>query len=223
MFESTGLAPASNDLPASHHDGSVAWRCIGLPTHVHIMEGAPVNVLIQGRNMTVSDDLRQIAEDRIERSERIFDGRANVDVEFTEKFNPSRSDGRFKVEITSNVAGHFVRGEADALDARSALDSAADRYERQLRRLKERMIQRTRTRDHKAVDVVIEPTEEQPDPGRAVVRTKQFAMRPMATDEAILQMEMLGHDFFFFFNAESGKYSVVYSRRDGDIGLIEPE
>jgi putative sigma-54 modulation protein len=48
-------------------------------------------------------------------------------------------------------------------------------------------------------------------------------MRPMATDEAILQMEMLGHDFFFFFNADSGKYSVVYSRRDGDMGLIEPE
>lgn len=181
-----------------------------------------MNVLIQGRNMAVTDDLRQLTEDRVQRAERIFNGDANVDVEFTEKFNPSRSDGRFKVEITSNVAGHFVRGEADAFDARSALDSAADKYERQLRRLKERLIQRNRTREHKMIDQTPEDEEERAEGPAAVVRTKQFALRPMSTDEAVLQMEMLGHDFFFFLNAESGKHSVIYFRRDGALGLIEP-
>jgi putative sigma-54 modulation protein len=181
-----------------------------------------VNVLIQGRNMTVTDDLRRFAEDRIERSGRIHNGGANVDVEFTEKFNPSRTDGRFKVEITSNVSGHFVRGEADALDARSALDSAADKYERQLRRLKERLIQRNRTREPRPAEPVTEPGDGSVDEIAVVVRSKQFAMRPMTVDEAVLQMEMLGHDFFFFLNADNGKYCVIYFRRDGDLGLIEP-
>lgn len=192
------------------------------PSEPHrLREGALVNVLIQGRNMAVTDELRQLTEDRVQRTERIFNGGANVDVEFTEKFNPSRSDGRFKVEITSNVAGHFVRGEADAFDARSALDSAADKYERQLRRLKERLIQRNRTRDHKLIGQTLEDEEEAEGPA-AVVRTKQFSLRPMSTDEAVLQMEMLGHDFFFFLNAETGKHSVIYFRRDGALGLIEP-
>ena len=180
-----------------------------------------MNVLIQGRNMTVSDDLRQLVEDRVGRSGRIFDGGANVDVEFIEKSNPSRTDGRFKVEITSNVSGHFVRGESNGLDARSALDSAADKYERQLRRLKERLIQRNRHRAPKIPEEVA-GAEEEAVVEPAVVRTKQFAMRPMATEEAVLQMEMLGHAFFFFLNAESGSYSVIYHRRDGAIGLIEP-
>jgi putative sigma-54 modulation protein len=187
-----------------------------------LREGAQVNVLIQGRNMTVSDDLRRLAEDRVEHSERIFDGGANVDVVFTEKSNPSRTDGRFKVEITSNVSGHFVRGEASALDARSALDSAADKYERQLRRLKERLIQRNRQRAPRIAEDVVAADDEAFEPAAAVVRTKQFAMRPMATEEAVLQMEMLGHAFFFFLNAENGRYSVIYHRRDGAIGLIEP-
>lgn len=208
------------------HDESERTVAVGfvVSSELHrLREGALVNVLIQGRNMAVSDDLRRLTEDRVQRAERIFNGGANVDVEFTEKFNPSRSDGRFKVEITSNVAGHFVRGEADAFDARSALDSAADKYERQLRRLKERLIQRNRTRDHKMIDQMPDEEEEEEAEGpAAVVRTKQFALRPMSIDEAVLQMEMLGHDFFFFLNAESGKHSVIYFRRDGALGLIEP-
>ena len=111
-----------------------------------------------------------------------------------------------------------------APDAFSAIDLAADKFERQLRRLKERLIQRSRKRDHKLLNGGSFASDEDEEDGPAsVVRTKRFAMRPMTAEEAGLQMEMLGHDFFFFLDAESGKYCVLYHRADGDLGLIEPE
>lgn len=173
--------------------------------------------------MELEDDLRELASDRIEHAGRIFDDVTTADVEFSEFANPRRSDGRYRVEITSGVAGHVVRVESDAFDARAALDTAADKYERQLRRLKERLIQRSRGPKDKALNDQIEPVDEEADRTASVVRKKTFEMRPMSVEEAALQMEMLGHDFFFFLDADTGTHSVLYHRRDGDLGLIEPK
>ena len=150
----------------------------------------------------------------------VIDDGSFVDVEFSERQNP-RIDDKYSVEITTNVAGHIVRIEADAPDQKSALDTAADKYERQLRRLKERLIQRSRPQNGRLLD---EPPADVDDaePAKPVVRTKTFDMRPMSVEEAVLQMEMLGHDFFFFLDADSGKHCVLYHRKDGDLGLIEP-
>ena len=180
-----------------------------------------MTVRVHGRNMQVSEDIRAIAEDRVEHAGRIFDDGSFVDVEFSERQNP-RIDDKYSVEITTNVAGHIVRIEADAPDQKSALDTAADKYERQLRRLKERLIQRNRVAT-KALNQPAGPSDEEGDRGAGIVRTKRFAMKPMTAEEAALQMEMLGHDFFFFLNAESDEHCVVYHRRDGNVGLIEPE
>jgi putative sigma-54 modulation protein len=171
--------------------------------------------------MQVAEDIRDFTQERVQHAARIFDDGADVDVEFSERMNP-RIDDRFGVEITTTVAGHIVRIEADAPDEKSALDIAADKYERQLRRLKERLIQRNRSRN-KGLNHPDGPPDVDSDRGAGIVRTKRFAMKPMTAEEAVLQMEMLGHDFFFFLNADSDTHCVVYHRRDGDVGLIEPE
>lgn len=180
-----------------------------------------MTVRVHGRNMQVPEDIRTFAEDRVRHAGRIFDDGADIDVEFSEHANP-RIDDKYGVEITTSVAGHIVRIEAGAPDERSALDIAADKYERQLRKLKERLIQRNRGRN-KDLNHPQPPPDVDSDRGAGIVRTKRFAMKPMTAEEAVLQMEMLGHDFFFFLNAETGDHSVVYHRRDGDVGLIEPE
>jgi len=174
--------------------------------------------------MRVNDEVTDVALDKIGHASRIFDDGSVADVEFSELRNPRSAGERFKIEITSHIAGHAVRVESMAPDAISAVDLAADKFERQLRRLKERLIQRSRKRDHKLLNGESYPSEEDQDDGPpSVVRTKRFAMRPMTAEEAGLQMEMIGHDFFFFLDAESGKYCVLYHRDDGNLGLIEPE
>lgn len=172
--------------------------------------------------MQVVPEIREIAEDKVQHAGRIFDDGGAVDVEFTASQNP-RIDDKYTVEITSNVAGHIVRIEAGGPDERSAIDTAADKYERQLRRLKERLIQRNRVSTNKALNHPNGRSDDQGDRGAGIVRTKRFAMKPMTAEEAALQMEMLGHEFFFFLDAESDQHCVVYNRRDGNVGLIEPE
>ncbi|MCP3995054.1 MAG: ribosome-associated translation inhibitor RaiA [bacterium] len=183
-----------------------------------------MDVRVHGKNMRVEDDVTDVAMGKIGRAGRIFDDGSTADVEFSEMRNPRSAGERFKVEITSHTAGHTVRVESMAPDELSAIDAAASKFERQLRRLKERLIQRSRKREHKVLNEVVEESDEDGEEGPLpIVRTKRFAMRPMTPEEAGLQMEMLGHDFFFFLDAESGKYCVLYHRDDGDLGLIEPE
>ncbi len=181
-----------------------------------------MTVRIHGRNMSVSESIKEIAEGQVRHAARIFDDGGSVDVEFTEKKNPRLADERYRVEITSHAAGHIVRVEAEAPEARSALDRATDKYERQLRRLKERLIQRNRV-GNKGLNQSNGRSDEEEDRGAGIVRTKRFAMKPMTAEEAALQMEMLGHEFFFFLDADSNQHCVVYNRRDGNVGLIEPE
>ncbi len=183
-----------------------------------------MDVRVHGKNMRVEDDVTEVAIDKIGHASRIFDDGSVADVEFAELRNPRSAGERFKVEITTHTAGHTVRVEAMAPESLAAVDLAADKFERQLRRLKERLIQRSRTRDHKTLNEGALASDEDEDDGpSSIVRTKRFAMRPMTAEEAGLQMEMLGHDFFFFLDAESGKYCVLYHRDDGNLGLIEPE
>jgi putative sigma-54 modulation protein len=171
--------------------------------------------------MQVDDSTRRLADEKVRHAGRILDGGGTADVEFAERTNPRRSDGRFCVEITSHTKGHTVRVEADAADDRAALDLAVDKFERQLRRLKERLIQRNRPTAER-IDNGDSAMTESAKPEFDIVRTKRFEMRPMSVEEAVLQMEMLGHDFFFFLDADSGKHCVLYHRKDGALGLIEP-
>jgi putative sigma-54 modulation protein len=173
--------------------------------------------------MELSDDLRESAVDKVSHAGRIFDDGQYADVEFIRAPNPRAADGRYQVEITTLAAGHTVRVEATAQDDRAALDLAQDKFERQLRKLKERLIQRSRQPKNKHLNSVPEPSDEHSQDMPQIVRIKRFDMRPMTPEEAALQMEMIGHDFFFFLNAESGDNCVLYHRLDGQLGLIEPQ
>ena len=181
-----------------------------------------MEIRVHGKNTRVSEELRELATERVAHAVRILDGGVAADVELIENQNPRVAD-RFKVEITSRTRGHTVRVEGHAGDGRTALDRAVDKFERQLRKLKERLVQRSRQVQNKHLNEALSYTEEEGDQGRQIVRNKRFAMRPMTPEEAALEMEMLGHDFFFFLDAETGKHSVLYHRKDGSLGLIEPE
>lgn len=175
-----------------------------------------MDVRLHTRNTTIDDDFRSVVEDKVGHAGRVFDHHTLVDVELSEQHNPRRAPERFRIELSSSIAGRFVRIASDASTPEAALDDAVERFTRQLRRMKE-----------KTIDSRRQPTpvpegdahrSDEPD----VVRTKQFVMKPMTVEEASLQMDLVGHEFFFFLNASTDKQSVLYRRRDGRLGLIEP-
>ena len=173
--------------------------------------------------MTLSDSVRDLAERKVEHATRLFDDAERVDVEFSEEHNPRMSDGRYRVEVTSMVAGQVVRVEASGGDERSALDLAVDKYESRLRRLKERIIGKHRRPGEKRLNGGSVGDEEPEDHTLQIDRVKRFAVKPMTPEEAALQMELLGHSFYLFLNADTEQYGVLYRRRGGTLGLIEPQ
>lgn len=180
-----------------------------------------MEVRVRGRNTNVDERLREMAESKVAHAGRFFDGLLDADVEFTEAQNPRVAEGRFKAEITSRAAGQIMRVESSAETAEAALDLAIDKMEKRLRRLKERLIERSR-KGRRDVEAGFAALDDSDEGGPEIVRVKQFVMKPMTPEEAALQMDLLGHSFFFFQNAESDMPSVLYRRRDGALGLIEP-
>jgi putative sigma-54 modulation protein len=167
------------------------------------------------RNTEIDDRFRSMVEEKVGHAGRVFDHDTRVDVEVSEEHNPRRAPERFRIELTSSIGGRFLRVASDAATPDAALDDAVERFTRQLRRMKERTIDGRRRTASADLGTDSADTEE-------IVRTKQFIMKPMSLDEATLQMELLGHGFFFFHNAATDKQSVLYRRRDGRLGLIEP-
>jgi putative sigma-54 modulation protein len=177
-----------------------------------------MEVRVHARNTTLDEAFRSLVSEKLAHAARVFEHQVGeIDVEVTEEHNPRIAAERFRLELTTSAAGHVVRVVAAAGTPESAVDIAEDRFNQQLRRLKERLVGRGRRPQPKETEI-----EEQPDPSEEIVRIKQFVMKPMTVEEASLQMEMLGHDFYFFLNAANGRQCVLYRRRDGRLGLIEP-
>ena len=183
-----------------------------------------MEVRVHGTHFDLTEELKALAEGKVAHAARMFDDARFADVEFCEESNPRIAE-RFRVEITAIAAGQTVRVESAEFDERAALDIAVDKFERQLRRLKERLIQRSRKHSDKGLNTASLGVEE--DLGVAddirIDRVKRFAVKPMTPQEAALQMDLLGHGFFLFLNGQTDRYSVLYRRRDGSLGLIEPE
>ena len=182
-----------------------------------------MEIQVHGKKTQVSDDIHQLVVSKLQSAVRFWDGKVGItDVELSEEANPRLSGDRFRVEITAPVAGHVVRVHATSRDQHAAVDAAVDKFERRLRRLKERVIDRSRTGNKRLNQSPPEAEEsEELPPSASIVRTKQFTMKPMSPEEAALQLEMLGHSFFFFYNAETDGHAVLYRRNDGQLGLIE--
>jgi len=192
-------------------------RFVGTPT---IDRRLVLDVKLHGKNFQFNERLAEAARAKVSKAARFFSSISSADVEIVKEMNRRVADP-FRVEITSRVAGSTVRVEAAGPTAEAALDIATEKFGIQLRRLKERLIDRSRKGGEKHLNTASRDVEEEAsDP--QIVRVKQFVMKPMTPEEAALQMDMLGHGFFFFQNAESDMSSVLYRRRDGSYGLIEP-
>ena len=183
-----------------------------------------MEIRVHANHMSLTDDLRRMAVEKVSHAVRVFDGVGFIDVEFTEEHNPRIAAERFRLEITSSAAGQVVRVEAAEAEPRTVLDAAVDKFERQLRRLKKRLIARGRRSDKRLNETAGgAETKQQEETAVVIDRVKRFAVKPMTVEEAALQMELLEHSFYLFLNAETDQYGVLYRRRGGTLGLIEPE
>ena len=177
-------------------------------------------------HLDVTPALREYVEKKLNRLERYCEGAARKDVTVT----MSVTRGVHGVEVTMPLSHLLLRAEERSEDMYASIDLVIDKLEKQLAKYKHRMGQKidhhmkaegekakAAARMEKMEAVPREPAEEEP----AVVRVKEFEMKPMHVDEAIMQMDLLGHDFFVFANAETDETNVVYRRRDGQYGLIQ--
>lgn len=182
-----------------------------------------MDVTIRGRNVEVTDRLRAATEEKIGRLSRHHDGWEHAEVNFIEERNP-RISAREVCEATLRGHGRIIRAKAASSDPLGSLDRVVDKLEHQIEKLKSRLISRTHPKRHQVDSGLTEddPAEQRVEGGPPrIVKTKQFDIKPMTPEEAALQMDVLGHDFYFFTNADTGVAAVVYRRNDGDVGLID--
>ena len=178
---------------------------------------------ITGKKLEVSEELRAYAEKKVGKIERLFrSGDSEAFITF------SRERGRYTAEVTLKNNGMFYRVSETTGDMFASIDSACASIERQIRKNKTRLEKRLRQGAfERALDVEDFPTfaPDEPEEGEyRIVRSKTFPIKPMTRDEAILQMNLLGHSFFAFRDEDAnGAFALVYRRYDGDYGLIEDE
>jgi putative sigma-54 modulation protein len=188
-----------------------------------------VDVVVFGKHVEVDPALRAITLEKLERIGKYAHDVRRIDVDYG--LHQTRSAGdSCTCEILVHLTHHLVKGTASAVEHAMALDLALDKVDHQMRRLHERRVRRgnRRPRDTRSPGSTngsepseLEGLEEHDDTGPEIVKSKQFAVKPMHPEEAALQMELLGHDFFLFRNTESDNAAVLYRRRDGALGLIE--
>jgi putative sigma-54 modulation protein len=176
---------------------------------------------VKGRNIEVSDSIRSYAEEKLGKLERQLED-PRIELELALERNPSIAENNV-AEATIWTNGTVIRAREASPDMRASIDQLVDKLERQVTRYKRQRRDRRR-KAARSNDSALEATPVVPDePGPMIVKTKQFAVTPMTPEEAVLQLELIGHDFFVFRNADTGEVNVVYRRRDGDFGLIEPQ
>jgi putative sigma-54 modulation protein len=174
---------------------------------------------VKGKNLDVSDSIRSYAEDKLRKLERQLADPTQIELELSVERNPSISANHV-AEATIWTKGPTLRAREASADMRASIDQLVDKLERQVQRYRQKRRRRTGRDNGTKLDVGL-PVSDESEP--VIVKTKQFAVKPMAPEEAVLQLELVGHDFFVFENAETGEVNVVYRRRDGDYGLIEPQ
>jgi putative sigma-54 modulation protein len=189
-----------------------------------------MDMTIRSRNVEVSESLRAAARDKVTRLARHLDGWDEAEINFFEERNPRIADKEV-CEVTLRGHGHIIRAKAASPDPFTSIDRVIDKLEHQVEKLRTRTIRKAHHGDqskwrqsvHSGGPVADEDGDER-EAGRGtgrIVKVKQFNLKPMTPEEAVLQMELLGHTFYFFTNAESGVPAVVYRRDDGDVGLID--
>lgn len=178
-----------------------------------------MNFNIRGENLEVTQALREFIEKKIGKLERYFDTPLTSNVHV----NLSVYNDEQEIEVTIPMTGLLLRAEEQHADLYAAIDLVVDKLERQIRKHKTKVNRKFRQQDSTQGIFTDFNTDKEVDEEQIeIVRTKRFNLKPMDSEEAILQMDMLGHAFFVYTDAETNTTNVVYRRRDGKYGLIEP-
>jgi len=182
-----------------------------------------MQVVIKGRNVEITDRLKAYVEKKVNRLTRYLPTIEEARMELTVHQARSAQD-RQVAQLTIRDRGTILRAEERSNDLSASIDAVMDKMYRQIMRYKGKQ-HRGRPQTRQAEEPLEELLEMEPyeEESHRIVRIKRFPTPPMDEEEAIEQMELLGHDFFVFLNAESGEINVLYRRRDGDYGLIIPE
>ena len=174
-----------------------------------------MNIIISGKNIDVTEGLREAVKEKLGKLERYFNESTEVHVTL------SVEKERQKIEVTIPMKGNIVRAEQVSSDMYCSIDLVEEIIERQLRKYKNKLVekkQQAASFNQEYLDYSYEEEEE-----IKIIRNKRFEVKPMDAEEACVQMELLGHSFFVFRNAETDEINVVYKRKGNTYGIIEPE
>ncbi len=175
-----------------------------------------MEIIVRGKNIEVTPALEEHIERRLEKLEKFFDDDTEVQVVI------SVAGDDHIVEATVFLDSRILRSEETSGDMYASVDAMVDKLEKQVTRYREKLRDRVRQGGIRSVNESLSESESETEEPK-IVRTKRFIMKPMDVQEAVLQMNLLGHDFFVFMDAETETINVLYRRKDGDYGLIEPE
>ena len=174
-----------------------------------------MNLVISGKNLDITVGLRSAIEEKIGKLERYFTDTTEVHVTLSTEKN------RQKIEITIPMKGSIIRAEEVSSDMYVSIDLVEEVIERQLRKYKNNWIDKEQNAAHLSQSFI--EADDFEDEDIQIIRSKKFAMKPMDPEEACVQMELIGHNFFVFRNSETDEVNVVYKRKGNTYGLIEPE
>ncbi len=179
-----------------------------------------MKINIIGRQLNVYEDTKEMIVEKLSKLDKYFGEEGSATVTLSHKRNLST------LEITIKASNTLFRSEVDAESFRDAMDRSIDNIERQIRKNKTRLRKKLREgviSDDAIAASSLEGVEDAEDGNELIIRVKKFEYTPMSPEEAIMQMNLIGHSFFVFNDAATGKTCVVYTRKDGNYGLIEPE
>lgn len=167
----------------------------------------------KARNLEITDSMKEYCQKRLSKFDKLI-GTETAVVSF------SAIRDRYRIEVTIPYHGIVIRGEEEGYDAYACIDNVSDKLETQIHKYRQRLIKRGRGASH---DYVASMPEEHWIEDDKPVKTKTFTTKPMNLEEAIMEMNLLGHSFFVFINEENNQVNVLYRRKDGDYGLLVPE
>ena len=174
-----------------------------------------MGLILNGRNIDVTEGLKSAVEEKLGKLDRFFAPETEVNVTL------SVEKERQKIEVTIPVKGNIIRSEQVSSDMYVSIDLVEEVIERQLKKYKNKIVSKQQNAAAFAQEFVDKDYDDEDDV--KIIRTKRFGIKPMDPEEACVQMELLGHNFYVFFNSETEEVNVVYKRKGNTYGLIEPE
>lgn len=176
-----------------------------------------MKIILSGRNISITESLRKQVEKKVKKLERYFEPETEAQVTLSVEKN------RHIIEVTIPFNGNVLRGEESTDDMYASIDLVLDKLERQIHKHRTKLAKSIKQGAFKEKPLFIKDLDLDGYSEPKIVKTKRFAMKPMLAEEAMLQMELVGHSFYVFANAETDEVNVLYKRKDGNYGLIEPE